>query len=443
MEQLTMSRKERERLVILNKVKAKELSRREAADVLGLSLRQVHRLWLRFQADGDAGLAHRSRGRASPRRLAADDRAAALAAYRSRYRGFGPTLFAEKLAEHEGIWISHDTATRLLRAEGLLERTRRGRRSRRRRERKARFGEMVQMDGSPHAWFGPDHPRCVLMTVIDDATGRRRGRFAESETTASAMDAFGRWCERFGVPASLYVDRHSIYRATREATAEELRARARPATQFGRAMAELNVGLILARSPQAKGRVERSNGVLQDRLVKELALAGVGGIDAANAWLGSSGFFEKLDAKFAVEAADQADAHRPLVSVLADVLCVKERRTVGLDGCVQWSGRLLQLSSDAGAVRLVEVWERFDGTLSVWGDGRKLAWTELNDAARLDKAKAKRLAGKKRPIVNNKPFKPNAKQRISLGRPVAAAVTKAAQPRETGRAGACEQPGER
>ena len=440
-----MSRKERERLVILNKVKAKELGRREAAEILGLSLRQVHRLWLRFAADGDAGLAHRSRGRASPRRLAADDRAAALAAYRSRYRGFGPTLFAEKLAEHEGVWISHDTATRLLRAEGLLERTRRGRRSRRRRDRKARFGEMVQMDGSPHAWFGPGHPPCVLMTVIDDATGRRRGRFAPSETTAAAMEAFGQWCGRFGVPASLYVDRHSIYRADREATAEELRAGVRPATQFGRAMAELNVALILARSPQAKGRVERSNGVLQDRLVKELALAGVCGVDAANAWLGSSGFFEKLDAKFAVEATEEADAHRPLVSVLADVLCVKERRAVGLDGCVQWSGRVLQLSADdAGAARSVEVWERFDGTLSVWGDGRRLAWAELDDAARRAKAQAKRLAGKKRPVVNNKPFKPNAKQRISLGRPGAvavAAVKTVAQPRETGPGGSLPKAG--
>ena len=443
-----MSRKERERLVILNKVKAKELSRREAAEILGLSLRQVHRLWLRFEADGDAGLAHRSRGRASPRRLAADDRAAALAAYRSRYRGFGPTLFAEKLAEHEGVWLSHDTATRLLRAEGLLERTRRGRRSRQRRERKARFGEMVQMDGSPHAWFGPAHPRCVLMTVIDDATGRRRGRFAAAETTASAMDAFGRWCGRFGVPASLYVDRHSIYRADREPTAEELRAGARPATQFGRAMAELNVALILARSPQAKGRVERSNGVLQDRLVKELALAGVCGVDAANAWLGSSGFFEKLDARFAVEAAEEAaDAHRPLVSALADVLCVKERRAVGLDGCVQWRGRVLQLSAgDAAAARSVEVWERFDGTLTVWGDGRRLAWAELDDAARRAKAEAKRLADRK-PVANNKPFKPNAKQRISLGRPAAAvaktAAKTAAHPRERGRAGTCERPGER
>jgi transposase InsO family protein len=187
------------------------------------------------------------------------------------YRGFGPTLAAEKLGENHGIWASHDTVGRWLGEAGLLERTRRGRRSRRRRERKERFGQMVQMDGSPHAWFEFRGPSCVLMTVIDDATGRRRGWFHEAETLECAMDCFGRWVERFGVPQSLYVDRHSIYRSDREATAEELREGKSPRTQFGRAMDELGVELIMARSPQAKGRVERSNGVLQDRLVKELA----------------------------------------------------------------------------------------------------------------------------------------------------------------------------
>jgi hypothetical protein len=287
------------------------------------------------------------------------------------------------------------------------------------------------------------------MTVIDDATGRRRGWFVAAETLAAAAGAFGQWCARFGVPKSLYVDRHSIYRCDRDPTAEELRAGEDPVTQFGRAMRELAVELILARSPQAKGRVERSNGVLQDRLVKELALAGVAGIDAANAWLASSGYWEKLDDRFAVEAAEDVDAHRPLVSVLADVLCVKERRSVGLDACVQWSGRVLQLTDAGGALRSVEVWERFDagGTLTLWGDGRRLAWVELDDAARAAKAKAKRLARKKRPIVNNKPFKPNARQRINLGRPkptaTAATATAATaamtattksvtQPRETG-----------
>jgi transposase InsO family protein len=408
MEQMKMSRKERERLVVFTKIKNRELSRREGGEVLGLSLRQMHRMFVRFLAQGDRGLLHRLRGGVSPRRAEVTDKARALDLCRGMYRGFGPTLAAEKLGENHGIWASHDTVRRWLREAGLLERTRRGRR----RERKERFGQMVQMDGSPHAWFESRGPSCVLMTVIDDATGRRRGWFHEAETLECAMDCFGRWVERFGVPRSLYVDRHSIYRSDREPTAEELREGKSPRTQFGRAMDELGVELIMARSPQAKGRVERSNGVLQDRLVKELRLAGVSGIEQANAWLQSSGYFQRLDEKFAVEAADEVDAHRPMVVVLGDVLCVKDKRAVGLDGCVQWQGRVLQLQ-EPGKLREVEVWHRANGTLELLGDGRRLTWREL-DAAAQERLKQARRRANKRPIVNNKQAKPGPHQRIRL-----------------------------
>ena len=291
---------------------------------------------------------------------------------------------------------------------------------------------------APMRGLGMLQPPCVLMTVIDDATGRRRGFFHESETLGAAMDAFGRWCERFGVPRSLYVDRHGIYRADREPTTQELLAGEDPVTQFGRAMKELGVELILARSPQAKGRVERSNGVLQDRLVKELALAGVVGIEAANAWLESSGFFEKLDEKFAVEAAEETDAHRPLVVRLEDVLCVKEKRAVSLDGCVQWAGRVLQ-TQDAGGLRAVEVWERFDGTVELLGDGRRLVWEELDQEAQKNRKELKKRAAKK-PIVNNKRVKPGPKQQIRSG-----TCTPAAEKTEIQRRWRrpCGQPGER
>jgi transposase len=410
MEHLTMSRKERERLVIFNQVKSRELSRREAAEVLGLSLRQVHRSYIRFKAEGDAGLSHRSRGKPSPRRFDAGEREKALSLCRTVYEGFKPTLLAEKLRERDGIWVSHDTVRRWLIAAGLLERCRRGRRSRRRRERKRRFGQMVQMDGSPHAWFEDRAAPCVLMTVIDDATSRRRGWFFEVETMESAMETLGHWCGQFGVPRSVYVDRHGIYRSDREPTAEELIAGEKPVTQFGRAMRELNVELILARSPQAKGRVERSNGVLQDRLIKELKLAGVCGIADANTWLDQSRYFENLDEKFGVKAVEAVDAHRPLVMELKDVLCVKERRSVGLDGCVQWHGRVLQLE-DAGSLRWVEIWERFDGTVTALGNGRRLSWMELSVEDRCQaRAEKRRLA--KGPIRNNKRMKPNARQQI-------------------------------
>jgi len=211
--------------------------------------------------------------------------------YRSTYVGFGPTLLTEKLGKDHGIWISHDTARRWLIGEGLLgDAARRGRRSRRRRLRKERLGQMVQMDGSHHAWFEGRGGRCCLMVMIDDATGQMRGRFSVGETLLAAMDLFGRWCGEFGVPQSLYVDRAGIYRCDREPTVAELTSKRHPVTQFGRAMKELDVRLILAKSPQAKGRVERANGTLQDRLVKEMRLAGISTVEQANAWLGQSGF---------------------------------------------------------------------------------------------------------------------------------------------------------
>lgn len=398
-----MNRKERQRLAVLSRVKDKQWSRRQGAEILGLSLRQMHRIVLRQQAQGDAGLIHRSRGRPSPRRIDAQEREKALALYRSRYRSFGPTLLAEKLGKDHGIWVSHDTTRRWLLGEGLLEKPRRGRRSRQRRPRRERFGQMVQMDGSHHAWFEERAERCCLMVMIDDATGRMQGRFFEAETLIAAMEMTRRWCERFGIPQSLYVDRHGIYRCDREPTAEELRRKQTPVTQFGRAMKELDVRLILAHSPQAKGRVERANGTLQDRLVKELRLAGIASVASANAWLEQSGFFEELNEKFAVAATDPADAHRPAVMRLSDVLCVKEKRSVSHDGCVQWQGRTLQLRGHRAGLREVEVWEQLDGTVRLLDGGGVLShgpWTAP--------AKVRRV------IKNNQVYKPDRRQQLRL-----------------------------
>lgn len=398
-----MNRKERLRLTVLSRVKDKQCSRRQAAEVLGLSLRQVHRVFGRYLAQGDGGLVHRSRGRPSPGRIDSQEREKALGLYRSRYRSFGPTLWAEKLGKEHGIWVSHDTARRWLISEGLLEKPRRGRRSRRRRQRRERFGQMVQMDGSHHAWFQGRGGRCCLMVMIDDATGRMQGRFYGGETLAAALEMTRLWCERFGIPQSLYVDRFGIYRCDREATADELRSGRRPVTQFGRAMKELDVRLILAHSPQAKGRVERANGTLQDRLVKEMGLSGIDSVASANAWLERSRFFDELNEKFAVEAMDPTDAHRPAVMRLSDVLCVKEKRSVSHDGCVQWQGRTLQLQACRAGLTEVEVWEHLDGTVCLLDGGGRLAYGPWTAPA------------KARPTIkNNKVHKPGRHQQLKL-----------------------------
>jgi transposase InsO family protein len=376
-------------------------------------------MYRRYRAAGDKGLIHRARGRVSPRRIEDDQRLKALALYRTTYRSWGPTIFAEKLGPTHGIWVSHDTVRRWLIAEGLLEKPRRGRRSRRRRLRKERFGQMVQMDGSHHGWFGVGSKRCCLMVMIDDATGRMLGRFYDGESLAAAMDAFTRWCRLYGVPRVLYVDRAGIYRCDREPTVEELTSGKRPATQFGRAMKELDVRLILARSPQAKGRVERANGTLQDRLVKELKLAGVTTIDAANAWLDSSDFFGQISQRFGVTAMDPSDAHRPVVINLNEVLCVKEKRSVSNDGCVQWEGRVLQLLKARPGLAKVQVWHHADGTLTILDGGKRLAHEPWEPRKKV-----------REPVKNNKRYKPGKHQQLVLhprGKPGSAVPDKAAE----------------
>jgi len=403
MEHLSMNRKERQRLVVLSRVKDRELSRAAAAEVLGLSLRQVHRLYLRYRDEGDKGLVHRSRGKVSVRKIASADRHKALELYREIYQGFGPTLLAEKLGKGHGIWVSHDTTRRWLIEEGLLDKPRQARRSRRRRLRKEKLGQMVQMDGSHHAWFEDRGKKCCLMVMIDDATGQMRGRFYPGETLAAALEMFGSWCREFGIPQSLYVDRAGIYRCEREASVEELRSKKTPLTQFARAMKELDVRLILAQSPQAKGRVERAHGTLQDRLVKEMRLAGISSLEQANGWLDSSGFFQQLSQQFKVEPMDHADAHRPVVMDLSCVLCVKESRSVSHDGCIQWQGQTLQLKASRANLRQVQLWQQTNGTLIISDGGKRLSY-EPWIALRQPRA----------PIINNKRHKPTIKQQIRL-----------------------------
>jgi transposase len=265
MGELCMSGKERVRLDAMGRVRRGELSVVEAAELMRLSLRQARRVWKRFKAAGDVGLVHRSRGRAGNRRLAEDLRERVVKRHQERYADFGATLACEKLAE-EGLVISPNTLTALLKARGLWERKRRRGRHRKRRERRSCFGSMVQKDGSHHDWFEGRAKPCVLMVMIDDATSRTLARFYPAETTGAAFDVFGRWVKRYGIPRSVYADRHSIYRDEDHP--------GRP-TQYGRAMKELSVELIAAYSPQAKGRVERMNGTLQDRLVKEMRLRGI------------------------------------------------------------------------------------------------------------------------------------------------------------------------
>jgi hypothetical protein len=304
-----MSRKERDRMTIMVGVKREELTQVQAAELLGLSYRQTKRVWRRYQAQGDAGLVHRLRGRPSPRRKPPAMRAQVLGWYEEeRYADFGPTLMAEHLGR-AGLVVDHETLRRWLLATGKRTVRRRRQKHRQWRERKPCLGAMVQLDGSHYDWFEGRRAQCVLMVMADDATGRLWAQFFEEETTRASYDVFEGWVRGHGMPRSLYVDRDSIYRCEGLGSVADQLAGQEPQTQFGRAMEKLEVGLILANSPQAKGRVERMNGVLQDRLVKEMRLAGINDLGSANRFLAET-FLLAFNRKFNVEAASSADVHR-------------------------------------------------------------------------------------------------------------------------------------
>jgi transposase len=412
---LTMSVVERKRLEVFGRVRDGDLSVAGAAAALGISERQAWRLKRRSVREGDGGLVHRLRGKASNRKTDGAVRSAVLKLYRQKYAGWGPTLACEYLAKEDGREVSHDTLLRWLRQEGLFERRRKRGKHRARRPRRERRGELVQMDGSWHDWFEGRGPWCCLMVLVDDATGTTYARFYDRETLEAAFDVFGRYARAYGLPRALYVDKAGIYRPDPEDDAP---------TQFGRAMAGLGVELILANSPQAKGRVERMNGTLQDRLVKEMRLRGVSDTASANALL-EGGFLEELNAKFAVQAKrKRTDLHRAVTAAMGldEVLCTHEQRAVGRDWCVQWRGRLLQVDARHAGLdlprpgRRVDVIEKLDGTVLLRYGADELGWAEVS--RRPPKPKPPR-----KPVVNNKPWKPPADHpfrqglRAASGRP--------------------------
>ena len=379
-----MSRKERKRLAAMSRVVSGELSLAEASRQLGLSYRQCSRALSRYKADGDAGLVHRLRGRASNRQPV-DQREVVMVLYRERYLDYGPTLAAECLAKDNKISVSVSTLRRWLAKAGVLQRRRKRSPHRRRRPRRERRGDLVQMDGSHHDWFEGRRGWAVLMVMIDDATGNVLARFYENESWASASDIFQRYVLSYGLPRALYVDQAGIYRPDHEATGNELLDKTPAETQFGRAMRELEVELILAHSPQAKGRVERMNGTLQDRLVKSLRRHAISDLQEANRHL-EEVFLTALNAKFSVQPTHAKDGHRRLPKHvdLACVVSIQEPRVVGKDWTVRWKSRVLQLPRESAEFvhsgQRVKVCEQLNSVLRVFVGEREVPWSATRSA---------------------------------------------------------------
>jgi transposase len=379
-----MSARELSRAEVLSRVHADALSLVSAATVLAVSYRQAKRLLRRYRRDGAKGLRHGSVGRASNRTTAPATRQRALALIRAKYSGrvdvrFGPTLAAEHLAAEDGLIVDHETLRRWMLADGLWSRARKRRAHRQRRERNAHFGELVQLEGSFHAWYEDRAPRGCLMTLVDDATGQTLGRLGTQETIWAAADVVRRWIERHGVPHALYTDWKNVY--VRSATPEEQATGAVPHTQFGRMCARLGIQIIAASSPQAKGRVERNHGTHQDRLVKKLRRLGIADAVAANTFL-ETVYLPDHNARFAQPAASADDFHRriPSARTLDAVFQLEETRVLSNDWVVRDATRCFQLvrqSGQAPARSTVRVREARDGTLEIRYRDRPMRWTEI------------------------------------------------------------------
>jgi hypothetical protein len=380
-DRIEMSQRERDVLKVMSSVLKGERTQVEAARLLKRSVRQVRRIQQRLKSQGDGAVVHKLRGKPSNRRLDDAVRRSVLALYRKKYLGFGPTLAAEKLAEHERLEVAVRTLREWLLAEGLWTRKRRRDRHRSRRMRRACFGEMVQADASLHDWLeGRGHGlRLTLVGMIDDATGRMLARFYPAETAEAYMDLLGRWIARHGRPFSWYCDRHGIFRAESRLLGDDEPVSV--PTQFSRALEELDIELILANSPQAKGRIERLWGTAQDRLVKELRLAKVRTLEQANEVL-ERVFLPWFNRRCTVAAASLNDAHRALGNTLdlSAILSIQESRTVNNDYTIRLDNRLYQLLPPVWPGErkgTVVVEKRLDGSMKIRFKKRYLEYQAL------------------------------------------------------------------
>ena len=392
---IMVRQKDLKRLHVIHKVLEGLITQAAAATIVSMSERQIRRIVKRVREEGDRGIQHCSRGRQSNRKKPRKLRVRIIELYRKKYKGFGPTLATEKMVENDGIEISDETLRVWLIEEGEWQKRRKSSTHRQWRPRKGHSGEMVQMDGSHHDWFEGRAPKCVLMAYIDDATGRVCGRFYGYEGTIPAMDSFKRYIRRYGIPISIYFDRHTTYKSPSEPTIEDEINGTAPLSEFGRALKELDVELIYAYSPQAKGRVERLFATLQDRLVKEMRLRGISTIEEANRFLDDS-YWADFNKRFMVKAQHKEGLHRavPKGLNLDKILCIRTERTVRNDNTVTHNTKLYQLKEAFPKKTKILVQERVDGSMIMTYQGVRIKYREI--AARPERVQQKKSTVRRR-----------------------------------------------
>lgn len=373
---LIMSEKERLRKGILSKVEGKYIKLTEAAKQMRVSYRQAKRIWSKYKKKGDEGLIHGNRGNSAVGHgFSSDIKEAVLARYEERYEGFGPTLASEKL-EKDGYIVGRETLRKWLLEKGLWKLRRKRKAHRRSRDRRECFGELLQMDGSIHPWFGKEYDNNCLLNLVDDATAKSVSLMAEGETTRVVMLVLKAWIERYGIPQSIYVDLKTVYIGPKELSV------------FERACKRLGIEIIKAYSAQAKGRVERNHAVYQDRFVKELKLEGIKTVEGANCLL-TGGFVDELNEKFAKEPLSKQDAHAPLLDVdLDQILVWNYKRQIQNDWTILFKGKRYQIFDEKKKLRAkqnVDVKIHLEGEISISFKGFRFKYKVLEKAKKMCK----------------------------------------------------------
>ena len=397
-ELIILTKKEHERLEIIRRIMKRELRQKAAAEMMGITDRQVRTLIGRVRDKGAAGLAHGNRGKPSPKRMPEALVRRIVEIIKVRYRDFKPKFAAEKLWRKDRIRVSDEKLRQIMIGADLWRVHRKRGPIHPWREPRSHYGEMVQMDGSHHAWLEQRGPKMVLMGMVDDARNRFYGRFYEYEGVYPAMNVLEGYLRQYGLPQSIYVDKHSTYKTVRHPSEDELFRGEEAATQFERAAQELGIKLIHAHSPQAKGRIERMFATLQDRLVKDLRLASISTLAEANRFL--EAYLPEFNAQFEREPRASENVHRPLPKTLKleEIFCLKTPRTI-LDGyCIHWKGKRYAIEEPSRRMRgrPAMVMSHFDGRLIIRFEGRDLKYRQIPE-------RSKRVLPK--PVIRPKPPK--------------------------------------
>ncbi|MAY44410.1 MAG: ISNCY family transposase [Rhodobacteraceae bacterium] len=382
-----MSERDLNRVEVLSQVDDGRLTVEDGAVMLALSRRQVFRLLKGLRSDGVASIRHKARGRRPNNRICDARRALALSLIRESYADFGPTLAAEMLDARHGLKVSRETLRKWMQDDGLWLSRKQRRRFHQPRLRRECHGELIQIDGSDHRWFEDRGPACTLLVFIDDATSTLMHLgFVRSESTFSYFGALERYLEAHGRPVAFYSDKHTVFRVAQQGAKS-----GHGMTQFGRALNELNIEILCANSSQAKGRVERANRTLQDRLVKELRLAGISDMHAGNAFLPA--FMARYNARFAKAPRRPANLHRALnvePDRLRDILCLRDERHVDGNLTLRYDHKRITLTetevSRGLAGKYVDTFAYPDGRLELRWKGITLPYTAFDRDQRVTHA---------------------------------------------------------